>query len=241
MPSSETTDDTLEIDLYWSFRSPYSYLALHHVRALARTYHLRVNAKVVYPLAIRTPDFFRRMDSGWRPYLLIDTQRLAHYLGMPFKRPTPDPIVQDPVTLVISEEQPHIHRLTRLGAEATARGRGLEFINSVGTLLWNGSVSGWNEGDHLRRAAAQAGLDLDDMEDAIARDPAARDAAIKRNEEALKAAGHWGVPTFVFRGEPFFGQDRIDLLVWRLQQHGLRRRTDAPGAPGTGDVARPPI
>jgi 2-hydroxychromene-2-carboxylate isomerase len=25
--------------------------------------------------------------------------------------------------------------------------------------------------------------------------------------------GHWGVPTFVFENEPFFGQDRIDLLI----------------------------
>jgi hypothetical protein len=28
----------------------------------------------------------------------------------------------------------------------------------------------------------------------------------------------------VFQGEPFFGQDRIELLVWRLRQHGLRAR-----------------
>jgi 2-hydroxychromene-2-carboxylate isomerase len=32
------------------------------------------------------------------------------------------------------------------------------------------------------------------------------------------------VPTFVFDGEPFFGQDRFELLVWRLGQHGLTRR-----------------
>ncbi|TMB53500.1 MAG: 2-hydroxychromene-2-carboxylate isomerase, partial [Deltaproteobacteria bacterium] len=37
-------------------------------------------------------------------------------------------------------------------------------------------------------------------------------------------AGHWGVPTMVFAGEPFFGQDRIELLVWRMRQHGLRAR-----------------
>jgi hypothetical protein len=28
----------------------------------------------------------------------------------------------------------------------------------------------------------------------------------------------------VFEGEPFFGQDRIDLLRWRMEQRGLRRR-----------------
>jgi len=29
------------------------------------------------------------------------------------------------------------------------------------------------------------------------------------------------VPTLVFDGEPFFGQDRFELLVWRLEQRGL--------------------
>ena len=27
-----------------------------------------------------------------------------------------------------------------------------------------------------------------------------------------------------FRGEPFFGQDRLDVLLWRLRQHGLSER-----------------
>ena len=44
------------------------------------------------------------------------------------------------------------------------------------------------------------------------------------NEEDHAASGHWGVPTFVFEKEPFFGQDRIDLLLWRMEQKGLRRR-----------------
>jgi 2-hydroxychromene-2-carboxylate isomerase len=32
------------------------------------------------------------------------------------------------------------------------------------------------------------------------------------------------VPTFVFEGEPFFGEDRIDTLRWRLGKSGLQRR-----------------
>ena len=40
---------------------------------------------------------------------------------------------------------------------------------------------------------------------------------------ALEAAGHWGVPTMVYEGEPFFGQDRIETLRWRLEKAGLRR------------------
>ena len=41
---------------------------------------------------------------------------------------------------------------------------------------------------------------------------------IEANHAALEEAGHWGVPTMVFEGEPFFGQDRIDTLRWRLDK-----------------------
>jgi 2-hydroxychromene-2-carboxylate isomerase len=30
------------------------------------------------------------------------------------------------------------------------------------------------------------------------------------------------VPLMVFNGEPFFGQDRIDALLWRMSQSGLK-------------------
>jgi 2-hydroxychromene-2-carboxylate isomerase len=32
------------------------------------------------------------------------------------------------------------------------------------------------------------------------------------------------VPTMVFNDEPFFGQDRIETLLWRMRQHGLEPR-----------------
>jgi 2-hydroxychromene-2-carboxylate isomerase len=49
-------------------------------------------------------------------------------------------------------------------------------------------------------------------------------AEIEANQDALEKAGHWGVPTLVFEGEPFFGQDRVDLAIWRMQQKGLTKR-----------------
>jgi 2-hydroxychromene-2-carboxylate isomerase len=85
-------------------------------------------------------------------------------------------------------------------------------------------VTGWDLGGHLARAAGRAGLDLGEMERAIAADPEPRKALIEANQDAQRAAGHWGVPLFVFDGEPFFGQDRIDVLLWRMRQKGLRPR-----------------
>src|SRR5262249_27451227 len=111
------------------------------------------------------------------------------------------------------------------GVAASERGCGLPFVAEISRVIWGGDVEGWHEGSHLADAAARAGLDLDELDPAIAAHPGRHDAVIAQNQQALEAAGHWGVPTMVFADEPFFGQDRIDLLVWRLRQHGLRRRS----------------
>jgi len=213
-----------EIDLYWSFRSPYSYLATPRLVQAHKEYDFDINVRVVLPLAVRDPGFFDRINPLWPPYLFRDTIRIAEHYGIDFGWPRPDPIVQEFPSRKIAAEQPYIHRLTRLGIEATRRGRGLPFIHEVSQIIWNGKIEGWNEGTHLAAATARAGLDLAELDPAVQRDAAALDAIIAANQEAHLAAGHWGVPTMVFEGEPFFGQDRLDLLIWRMQQRGLKRR-----------------
>lgn len=215
----------LTVDCFWSFRSPYSYLATGRLVALAAGYDVDVRVRLVLPLAIRTPDFFTRVNPLWPPYLLRDTTRVAEFLGIPFGWPRPDPVVQEFPSRRIPADQPYIHRLTRLGVAAARRGRGLAFIDEVSRLIWGGRVVGWHEGTHLADAAARAGLDLRELDAAIDADPAPHAAVIARNQDDLEALGHWGVPTFAFAGEPFFGQDRLDLLRWRLEQHGLTRRS----------------
>jgi 2-hydroxychromene-2-carboxylate isomerase len=219
---------TLSIELFWSFRSPYSYLATGRLVRLAAENDLDLHVRPVLPLAVRDPDFFKRVNPLWPPYLLRDTVRVAEYYGIDYAWPRPDPIVQDFATGEIAPEQPYIHRLTRLGVDAVLRGRGLSFIDEVSQIIWNGKVAGWNEGMHLADASSRAGLALSAMDAAIAADPKKYDAIIEQNQADHLAAGHWGVPTMVFDGEPFFGQDRIDLLVWRLKQAGLHRRGEKP-------------
>ncbi len=210
---------TLKVDFYFSFRSPYSYLALPQVRALAGRYDLAFEMKVVRPIAVRIPGFFERVNPLWPPYLMRDTWRIAQRLGVPYAWPRPDPIVMASPREVAAE-QPYIARISRLGAAAVERGKGLEFIAAAATLIWSGEVQGWHEGDHLAQAAASVGLDLAELEAGAQR----FDAVIAANEEAQVGAGHWGVPLFVFEGEPFFGQDRLEDLVWRLERSGLVSR-----------------
>lgn len=218
---------TLSVDLFYSFRSPFSYLTLPRTIALVAEWDLEIVVRPVYPLAVRVPDFFKRANPGFARYVALDSRRVALKDSIPFRFPRPDPIAQNMTTLEIAAEQPLIRRLTRLGAAAQLAGRSLPFVWEVAQVLWDGRVAGWDEGDHLARAAARAGLDLAQLDAAIAADPHRFDAQIADNEKAHAASGHWGVPTFAFAGEPFFGQDRIELLVWRLQQHGLVRRAGA--------------
>ncbi len=215
---------SLSFDLFWSFRSPYSYLATGRLVQIANDHDVEIRLRPVLPLAVRVPGFFDRVNPLWPPYLLRDTMRVAQYYGIDYGWPHPDPIVQDYATRQVAAEQPYIHRLTRLGIAATRRDRGLPFIDEVSKIIWNGKVQGWHEGSHLADATARAGLDLAELDAAISADPTGHDEVVAKNQRDLEAAGHWGVPTMVFEGEPFFGQDRIDLLLWRLKQHGLRER-----------------
>ncbi len=214
----------LTVDLYWSFRSPYSYIVLPRILDLRARFDVTIDLRIVHPAAIRNPAYFARMDPLARPYFMQDSARCAAFHGLPFRRPMPDPIGQDPVTLAIAPRQPLARHLGRLGIAAVARGRGLEFAAEVATLLWDGRITGWNEGAHMAEAAARAGLDLAELERDVAASYESYEEQLAANDRALRAAGHWGVPTMVFDGEPFFGQDRFDVFLWRLKQNGLAPR-----------------
>ncbi len=212
---------TALIDLFWSFRSPYSYLAVPGAIRLERDYKVQIRFRPVLPLAVRDPAFFSPDNLKRARYIGMDWVRRAQMLGMPHKWPSPDPIVQDLQTYRIAAEQPYIHRLTHLGVEAQRRGHGLAFAHEVSSLIFGGTRD-WHQGDHLAQAAQRAGVDLAAMDAAIA-NPASHQEEVESNHAALAAAGHWGVPTFALNGEPFFGEDRIDTLRWRLDQMHLSR------------------
>lgn len=215
---------THTFDFYFSFRSPYSYLATPLVEKLMAQYDLRPRMRIVLPIAIRIPGFFKSVNPMWPPYLLRDTFRISQMHAIPYRWPRPDPIVMDHATKQVAADQPYIHYVSRLGVAAERQGRGFEFVRAAAHAIWSGEVDNWHEGDHLARATAEAGLNAAET-DLMARELTAElDAEIAANEAAQKNAGHWGVPLFVFNDEPFFGQDRLDHLIWRMQQAGLSTR-----------------
>ena len=209
------------IDVYWPFRSPYSYLATPDMLRLREDFDVEVNLRVVLPIAVRSKAALFD-PSNMKPvrYIIMDSFRRAEFLGLPIAFPRPDPIVQDLTTLQVAEEQPYIYRLSHLGVEAQRRGKGIDFAANVSALIWGGTEN-WDQGNHLKDAATKAGLDLADMEAAIQNSD--HQAEVERNQQALDDAGHWGVPTMVVKGEPFFGQDRVETLRWRLEKMGLKK------------------
>ena len=209
---------TENVDVYWSFRSPYSYLVTPDLKRLREDCDVNIHFRIVYPIAIRDPDMlFTEANIHRARYIGMDAFRRAQFLGLPYRRGNPDPVVQDFETGKVSDEQPYIYQLSALGVEAERLGKGLDFASEVSAIIFGG-IDGWDQGSHLEEAAVRAGLDLNEMKAAI--EIGDHFEEIERNQEAL-ARVHWGVPTMVLRNEPFFGQDRIDTLRWRLEQYQL--------------------
>ena len=216
---------TEPVDVYWSFRSPYSYLATPELLQLREDYNVKVNLRVVLPIAVRSKKaLFDPNNMKPVKYIILDSLRRAQFLGIPMGFPRPDPIVQDMQTFQLAEEQPYIFRLSQLGVEAQRQGKGIDFAANVSALIFGGTEN-WDKGDHLTMAASEAGLNLAEMETAVAKGNHREE--VEANHAALEAAGHWGVPTMVLRNEPFFGQDRIDTLRWRLDKYGLSKAKKA--------------
>ena len=107
---------------------------------------------------------------------------------------------------------------------AAERGQGLPVLRAISHLIWSGETDGWHEGDHLAKALASVGCDLAEMDAVQAAEADRLDEIIKQNEADQRLGGHYGVPLMVYEGEPFFGQDRYDQLVWRMQQQGMKAR-----------------
>ena len=179
---------TLSVDLFFSFRSPYSYLALPKTSKLVADYDVTVNLRPVYPLAVRVPGFFKN-QSAIRP---LRRARLQP------RRQTPEHPV--PLSPPRSDRAGHGDAGGRrasalhsppdpVRAMAQLEGRSLVFVEALARVLWDGSVNGWNEGDHLAGAAAKAGFNLAAMDAAISADPDRYEKVISGNEAITRRQG----------------------------------------------------
>jgi len=211
----------MKIDFYFSLRSPYSYLILPRIIMLRDKYGVEVNFKLVYPIAIRMPEFFKRRNFftyfWWK---MIDMKLKARKLGMKFVLPPrPDPIKQDVFTGKISPDQPYIFDICHL-LQAAEKGKQLDFALEISSLIFGGGKD-WNKDEELVEAASNIGLDFHEIKKRAAENENQIIEEIKANQKDQLNAGHHGVPLSVYKNNYFFGQDRFNDLVEELKKDGL--------------------
>ena len=215
----------MKIDLYFSYRSPYSYLILPRMLKLKEKYDIEINFKVVYPIAIRMPEWFEGKNFfTFFFFKMIDMRLQAKKLGIPFtSKLKPDPIRQNIMTGKISSHQPYIFDICHLGQMAQMKGVGMEFAFEVSSLIFGG-VENWNTDENLSEAAKKVGLGLNQLRESVNVHEEEIIEKIKQNQVDQLNAGHHGVPLTVIGDKHFFGQDQFDKIMETLKENGLKER-----------------
>ena len=214
----------MKIDLYFSYRSPYSYLILPRMLELKEKYDIDINFKIVYPIAIRMPEWFEGKNIfTYFFFKMIDMRLQAKKLGIPFTtKLRPDPIRQNIMTGKISNHQPYIFDICHLGQMAQIKGVGIEFAFEVSSLIFGG-VEKWNTDENLSKAAKKVGLDLKQLRESVNVHEEEIISQIKQNQADQLNAGHHGVPLTVIGEKYFFGQDQFDKIMETLLELGLKK------------------
>ena len=71
---------TRSVDVYWSFRSPYSYLVTPDLLRLREDFVVEVHFRPVLPIAVRSKATLFTGDRRRVQYILIDSRRRAEFL-----------------------------------------------------------------------------------------------------------------------------------------------------------------
>ena len=248
-PLTEIVTETnpLTVDVCWSMRSPYSSLVLPRLVYLHSNFNVDMRIRTIFPVAVRTRAKGGKAGSGrWYKWAdgVNDFRRSGQYHGLERRWPNPDPIWQNgypPESADMQvhplEKQPYITWLVRLANVAEILERSVEFQHVVHETIWGGRYDWWP--DHVESNIREAGFDYDAMIKMIRENTATVDGVWQENQGIQLQAGHGGVPLMIFRGEPFFGQDRFGEFFWRLRQNGLTERRE-PRAPITPKPVRWP-
>ena len=196
------------VEFFFSFRSPYSYLAAPRAFALTERFDVRLVYRGVRPMVTRGVP----LPAAKRIFILIDADREARRLGMPFGKMY-DPIGEGALRCLYVAE-----RAVELGCERA-------FVLAASRAIWADGADVTDD-TVLRRLAEQSGVGWNDAERALS-DPELHER-VERNAEQLRELGQWGVPTLAFSGEVFWGQDRIADLESALRAAGIGERDRRP-------------
>jgi 2-hydroxychromene-2-carboxylate isomerase len=195
---------TQPVKLYYDYKSPYAFLAMQPAFDLPDRYDVELRW-IPYLLRIKGKGQ-RSIYSEWKTrYSYMDTRRWANRRGgFPIKGPLK---VYDSTASLIGGLFAEEHGFFRVYTEAVfsrffERRLEIDLFEEIAGLM---DELGHSGADYIEWSEAEGRSRLD--------------RCIAEGEE-----DHiFGVPIFVFDGEPFWGHDRIPLLEERLSERGLAR------------------
>ena len=193
------------IDLYFDYGSPFAYFLSERLSKLAPGWGVSIDWK---PIDLhKLSNFEERMpySDKKRQYVVLDAVRSAEFHGIPVQMPNPFPV------------RSGLALRTALAAQES------DLFAALHPLLFRAA---WAEQkdigdtDVLRDCIRRAGREAGDL-----LDRANSDAIEKRLQALTREAedrGVFGVPTMFLGNEPFWGNDRLEMLEWRLRQTAHR-------------------
>ena len=190
------------IDYYFSTSSPWTYLGSGRFIEMAKKVGATVN---VYPVNFHTIV----AQSGGLPlpkrspqrqaYRMMELKRWRDYLGIP--------IVVEPANF---PSKAPLAAQTIIAAREAGQDA-LTLSDAILTALWRDDRD-IDDPTEIATIAETLGMDCHALVDAA---PGFADDYAADSDAAL-ASGVFGAPTWVVNGEVFWGQDRLELLRWRL-------------------------
>lgn len=191
-----------QIDYYFSISSPWSYFGHQRFLAIATKYGAKILPRVVdlakvFPVSGGLP--LPKRAPQRQAYRMFELKRWQKHLGLTLN-PTPKffPVCADPSALIT------IAALEKHGADTALR--------LAGALM----RAAWVEEKDLAAVAtlkatiAAQGLDADALY-ARSLEPAIQ-AIYERDTQDAIDKQVFGAPWYVYNGEPYWGQDRLDFV-----------------------------
>jgi 2-hydroxychromene-2-carboxylate isomerase len=197
-------NDLEEIKLYSDYKSPYAYLAFDPGFALEEKYRVRVRW-IPFQLRIKGKGE-RSVYSEYKvKYSYLDARRWANMRG--------GLVLRGP--LKIYDTRPALIG----GLFARKHGKFMEYSRFVYEAFFKRELE-VDQTDAVAKVIADLGMREADFREYLSGEGAKEyDACLEES-----TTDHiFGVPIFVFRKEPFWGNDRIPLLEMRLKERGIAR------------------
>ncbi|MBA2545083.1 MAG: DsbA family protein [Deltaproteobacteria bacterium] len=197
------SDKPLTCELWFSFRSPYSYLALEQIETVLAPYKIPLVLRQIAPMVVRG----LAVPQVKRMYIVKDAKREADRLGIAFGEIC-DPLGKGVDHCLAIQHWANKHRpdLAMAFARSAMRGSWAEARDLA-------------EYVDLKVVVERAGLPWEEVRAAL-EDP----EAVKvhtANAADLAVIGLWGVPSYRCGDFIAWGQDRLPLLADRLRRHAL--------------------